>query len=65
MIWHMTYTHKLPKLCSATLKGCAFSSFLQSCKTDAPWLANTSFDPLYEENRLTTHDYTADLDIGK
>ena len=27
MIWQMTYTHKLPKLCSATLNGLRWNSF--------------------------------------
>ena len=31
MIWQMTYTHKLPKLCSATLKGLCHQLHVFAC----------------------------------
>ena len=46
MIWQMTYTHKLPKLCSATLnktKCCSDSGFGDDWSYDEKIFAKSSF----------------------
>ena len=53
MIWQITYTHKLPKPCSATLSHVEFS-----CTVEGPfsWLIFTHLAPLMKQiNRLRSH----------
>ena len=53
MIWQITYTHKLPKPCSATLSHVEFS-----CTVEEPfsWLIFTHLAPLMKQiNRLRSH----------
>ena len=53
MIWQITYTHKLPKSCSATLSHVEFS-----CTVEGPfsWLIFTHLAPLIKQiNRLRSH----------
>ena len=53
MIWQITYTHKLPKPCSATLSHVEFS-----CTVEGPfsWLIFTHLAPLTKQiNRLRSH----------
>ena len=47
------------------VKNLCFSTFVQCCEENAPWIASNFFDPLYEEERLRTHDYAVDTQIKK
>ena len=40
MIWQMTYTHKLPKLCSATLKRYVITSWMTGAFDNFLYLAS-------------------------
>lgn len=57
LVQNMSSNEQVQQLC--------FCSFVQSCKENAPWITNSFFDPLYEHNRLTTHDYAIDEGVKK
>ncbi len=42
-----------------------FSTFITACQGNAPWITNRFFDPEFEQDRLTTHDYAVDMAIKK
>ena len=45
------------------VKNLCFSTFIQCCEENAPWIASNIFAPLYEEERLRTHDYAVETQI--
>jgi len=57
LVRNMSSNEQVTNLCYCT--------FVQCCHADAPWLTNSFFDPLYEEDRLTTHDYAVDATAVK
>ena len=57
LVTNMSSNEQVMKLC--------YWSFVQCCQSDAPWLTTKFFDPLYEQDRLTTHDYAVDENVKK
>lgn len=57
LVRNMSSNEEVKKLC--------FSTLVQCCEENAPWIVNNFFDSLYEEERLRTHDYAVDTQMKK
>ena len=57
LVSNMSSNGQITMLCSHT--------FTTACQKDAPWITNRFFDPEYEQERLSTHDYGNDQSVKK